>query len=201
MAHSWYAYLCAMFDEDQAIALSARAMELEPFAPYIVATAGYAAHMVRRFELARQRLDRALELDPDYVLANWMRALVGLFLSERPESVARLEKIVNTAGRVPFYIGFLGGAYGLAGRTTEARQLAAELEDERKVRYIQPMAFVWIYSGLHDKDATLLYLEHAYTERDLLLIMVDPQIDFVRDEPRFQEILLKMKLPPSKPAS
>jgi tetratricopeptide (TPR) repeat protein len=201
MAHSWYAYLCAMFDEEQTIALSARAMELEPYSPYIAATAGYAAHMICRFELARQRLDRALELDPDYVLATWMRALVGLFLSEGAESVARLEKVVNIAGRVPLYLGFLGSAYGLTGRTTEARQVAAELEAMGKVRYIQPMALAWVYAGLHDKEATLLYLEKAYSERDLIFMTVDYQIDFVREDPRFQRILLQMKLPLARSAS
>jgi hypothetical protein len=130
-----------------------------------------------------------------------MRALTGLFLSEADESVARLEKVINTAGRVPFYLGFLGAAYGLAGRTAEARQLDAELEAMRKVRYIQPMALAWLYSGLRDRDATLLYLEEAFTERDLLLLMVDSQIDFVGDDPRFQKILLQMKLPLARPAS
>jgi TolB-like protein/Tfp pilus assembly protein PilF len=197
MAHSWYAYLCAILNEDQTIALSARAMELEPFSPYIAATAGYAAHMVRRFELARQRLDRALELDPDHVLASWMRALVGLFLSEGAESVARLEKVVNTAGRVPLYLGFLGSAYGRMGQMTEAQQIADELEAMCKVRYTQPMSLAWVYSGLCDREATLTYLEQGYTERDPLLIFVDSQIDFVRDDPRFQQILLQMKLPTS----
>jgi tetratricopeptide (TPR) repeat protein len=198
IAHSWYAYLCALFNEDQTIALSARAVELEPFAPYVASTAGYAAHMVRRYELARRRLDRALELHPDYVLASWMRSMVGLFLSEGAESVARLERVVNTAGRVPLYLGFLGGAYGRTGRMTQApRQIADELEAMRKVRYIQPMAFVWVYSGLGDRESTLTYLEQAYTERDLLLITVDSQIDFVRDDPRFDKILMQMKLPTS----
>jgi tetratricopeptide (TPR) repeat protein len=172
-------------------------MELEPFSPYIAATAGYAAHMVRRFELARQRLDRALELDPDHVLASWMRALVGLFLSEGAESVARLEKVVNTAGRVPLYLGFLGSAYGRMGQMTEAQQIADELEAMCKVRYTQPMSLAWVYSGLCDREATLTYLEQGYTERDPLLIFVDSQIDFVRDDPRFQQILLQMKLPTS----
>src|SRR5262249_54226016 len=101
IAHFWYAYLCVMFNEEQAIVLSARAMELEPFAPYIAATAGYAVHMSCRYDLARQRLDQALELDPDYILAMWMRSLTGLFLSEVSESVERLEKVVRIGGRVP----------------------------------------------------------------------------------------------------
>jgi serine/threonine protein kinase len=198
MAHSWYAYLCALFDEEQAIGLSAKAMELEPFAPYIAATAGYAAHMFRRYDIAQARLDRALELDPDYVLAIWMRALTGLFLSEGHGSIERLEKVVRNWGRVPLYLCCLGIAYGRTGRAAEARQLLAELEDLSKVRYVQPMVFGWIHAGLRDREETLLFLEQAYADRDILLLTVDAQVDFVRDDPRYQKILVEMKLPLSK---
>jgi len=196
-AFSWYSYLCGLVDPDpeKGLAISARAMELEPYSPYVLATAGFAAHMARQFEVARTRLDRALELDSEYVLANWMRSLPGLFLSEGAESVARLEKVVRTAGRVPLYLAFLGAAYGLTGRTEEAHQIAAELETSRKERFIQPMVLAWVYSGLRDRDATLRYLELALTERDPLLLTADPQFDFVRDDPRFHKIRIQMKLP------
>ena len=49
IAHSWFAYLCAKFDADETIALSARAMELEPFAPYIAATAGSSGATTSKF--------------------------------------------------------------------------------------------------------------------------------------------------------
>jgi hypothetical protein len=79
--------------------------------------------------------------------------------------------------------------------------VAAELEAMGKVRYIQPMALAWVYAGLHDKEATLLYLEKAYSERDLIFMTVDYQINFVRDDPRFQTILRQMKLPLARSAS
>jgi tetratricopeptide (TPR) repeat protein len=200
-ARSWFSYLAALFDENEAVALSARAMELEPYSAYVAATGGWTAHMVHRFELARQRLDRALELDPGYVLANWMRAVPGLFLSEHAQSVARLEKVVETAGRLPLYLGILGGAYGIAGRTHEARQIATELEARRDVGYIQPMTLAWVYAGLGDKEATLRFLEQACSERDPLFLTGDPQIDFVRDDPRFQKILSQINLPPHRSSS
>jgi hypothetical protein len=74
--------------------------------------------------------------------------------------------------------------------------IAIELLDgetlrERKVRYTQPMALTWVYSGLHEREATLQFLEDAYAERDPHLIAVDPQIDFVLDDPRFQRFCFK----------
>ena len=145
-------------------------------------------------------LDRALELNPGYVLANWMRAVPGLFY-EGAQSVARLEKVVETAGRLPLYLGILGGAYGIAGRTHEARQIATETEARRDVGYVQPMTLAWVYAGLGDKEATLRSLEQACSERDPLLLTGDPQIDFVRDDPDFEKILSQMNLPPHRPGS
>ena len=164
--------------------------------------------------------DKAIELDKD--LSEALRsghdeAFLRVGLGRRPCSIhalhrvepeeclrpflVRLEKVVETAGRLPIYLGFLGGAYGIAGRTSDARKIAAELEVQRSVRYIQPTTLALLYSGLREKEATLRWLEQAYAERDPLFLTMDPQIDFVRDDPQFQKLLVQMKLPPFGPAS
>ena len=126
VARNWYAYLCVRIDVEQALELSSKAIELEPFSPYILATAGWVAHLARRHELAAKRLDRALELDPSHLLSLWMRALVGLFLSEATETLERLKKVEAIVGHVPFYATFLGIAYAAVGQMDKAREVAAE---------------------------------------------------------------------------
>jgi serine/threonine protein kinase len=196
-AHSWFAYLCAFADQnpDKAIHLSTRAMELEPYSPYIVATAGYAAHMARNHELARTRLDRALELDSEYILATWMRAMTGLFLSEGQQSVDRLEKVVSRGGRQFLYLGFLGGAYGVVGSTDDARKIAAELEATRSQRYVPPMALALVYRGLGNQDRMFQYLDEAVAEKDPMFVTLGPEFDEARRDARFQKISREMKLP------
>jgi serine/threonine protein kinase/tetratricopeptide (TPR) repeat protein len=194
VARNWYAYLCVRSNEEQALELCNKAVELEPFSPYVWATAGWVAHLARRHELAAKRLDRALELDPSHLLSLWMRALVGLFLSEAAESLERLKKVEEIAGHVPFYTSFLGIAYVATGQMEKAREVAEELEAIRRTHYFQATSLAWLYAALRDREQTVRYLEQAYIERDPVLVTIDSQIDFVLDDPRLQKILRHVKL-------
>ena len=60
----------------------------------------------------------------------------------------------------------------------------------------------WLNASLRDKDKTLEYLNRALQERGegaffLPFINVDPLYDFLRDDPRFKEILHRMNLEPA----
>jgi tetratricopeptide (TPR) repeat protein len=194
VARNWYAYLCVRIDVEQALELSSKAIELEPFSPYILATAGWVAHLARRHELAAKRLDRALELDPSHLLSLWMRALVGLFLSEATETLERLKKVEAIVGHVPFYATFLGIAYAAVGQMDKAREVAAELEALRRTHYVQATSIAWLYAGLRDREATVLNLEQASVDRDPVLLTIDSQIDFVLDDPRLEKTLRQLRL-------
>jgi len=54
-----------------------------------------------------------------------------------------------------------------------------------------------IYAGLGGKDQAFEWLERAYDERDkgILFLMVDPPLDPLRSDPRFQDLLRRMNLP------
>lgn len=55
-----------------------------------------------------------------------------------------------------------------------------------------------IYTGLGQKDQALQQLEKAYEERfyRLIFLGVDPVFDSLRGDPRFQELLRRVGLPP-----
>jgi len=54
-----------------------------------------------------------------------------------------------------------------------------------------------VYAGLGDKQRALDLLEQAFTQAslDIVRLKSDPELDQLRDEPRFQELLKKIGFP------
>jgi hypothetical protein len=52
------------------------------------------------------------------------------------------------------------------------------------------------YAELHDADATFRWLERAYVERStqLIFLRAEPKFDPVRADPRYKELLKRMKM-------
>ena len=57
--------------------------------------------------------------------------------------------------------------------------------------------FAMSYAALGDKDAAFAQLEKAYQNHDWFLqrLKVDPFADPLRDDPRFDEIVKRLKFP------
>jgi hypothetical protein len=55
-----------------------------------------------------------------------------------------------------------------------------------------------VYAGLGEKDQAFEWLEKAYEAHDkgLIYLKVDPPVDPLRSDPRFQDLLRRMKFPP-----
>jgi hypothetical protein len=54
-----------------------------------------------------------------------------------------------------------------------------------------------IYVGLGDKDRAFEWFEKAYQEKteELLMLKVEPQLDPVRSDPRFRDLVRRLGLP------
>jgi len=96
-------------------------------------------------------------------------------------------------------MGYLGHAYAVAGRKSEARKLLAELKDMSAKHYVPPIHLAVIHTGLGENDAAFEWLEKAYGERSLQSwYLPDPRWDPLRRDPRFQDLLRRMGLPVSR---
>jgi len=61
--------------------------------------------------------------------------------------------------------------------------------------YISPYWFALVYVGLNDKDKTFEWLEKAFDDRSGILIWlgVEPVFKPLRDDPRFQDLLHRIR--------
>jgi tetratricopeptide (TPR) repeat protein len=95
----------------------------------------------------------------------------------------------------PEALAYLGQAYARAGQRDEAQKILAHLREEAKSRYVSGYAMALIFIGLGDKEQAIDALERAYREgagNDLFTIRVDPMLDDLRGQPRFEALAEKI---------
>jgi tetratricopeptide (TPR) repeat protein len=89
----------------------------------------------------------------------------------------------------------LGQAYARNGQRDEAQKILARLNEEAKSHYVAPYALALVQIALGDKDRAIEELEHAYAEgatNYLFVIKVDPLLDDLRGNPRFDALVQKV---------
>jgi serine/threonine-protein kinase len=173
-----------------------RAQTLDPLSPIISAAVGRVYYWARRYDLAIDECQKTFGLYPNYPIGLNVLGDCYLEKSMYKEAISTYEKSISDYGDLEVLISGLGRAYAFAGQKEEACRILAELDSQAKQRYISSYSQAQIYLGLGDKDKALIWLEKAYKERYgwLPFLGVYPYWDSLRDEPRFQELLKKMRL-------
>jgi len=83
-----------------------------------------------------------------------------------------------------------------SGKQAEARGLLAELLKLSTERNVPPSHIAMLYNGLGERDKALEWLERGFEERDpkMVFLKVDPKWDNLRNEPRFADLMRRLKL-------
>ncbi len=199
IAHHWYAmYLAAMGRREQALAAISRARELDPLSVPIITHVGVVHYLGHQFDQAINRIRDALELDPNYVLAHWYLGQAYAEKGMYEDAIAESQRAVSLSPGNPKFLATLGYAYALSGNRSEALKLVQQLNELSKNRYVSPLDVTYVYAGLREKEQAFAWLERAYGERSwgMYRIKVDPKLDRLRSEPRFQDLLRRMGFPP-----
>ncbi len=114
-------------------------------------------------------------------------------------AIAELQKATELFEGEPIGLAALGHAYAVSGKKQDARKILEELDQLGKRRYVSAYYIAAIYTGLGEKDQAWTWLEKAYEERASWLSVrfkVDPRFDSLHSDPRFQDLLRRMNLPP-----
>jgi len=176
-----------------------RALERDPLDPFYNSLAGYLLFALRQFEPALAQLQHTIDLDPTFFFSYWFLSLLYAREGRLDEGIAAAEKANELSGGNAITVGNLGKVYGLAGRTAEARQLLAELMERRRSVYVPACAFLFVHSGLGERDETLEWMARGIEEHDPILmssLKISPSYDLLRSHPAFEALLRKMNLEP-----
>jgi TolB-like protein/DNA-binding winged helix-turn-helix (wHTH) protein/Flp pilus assembly protein TadD len=197
-AHQWYAqYLCELGRFEECIPEATRAHALDP--AYLIAGAdvGIRLYWGRRYREAIAPIQKILEFDPDFGIAHRFLGQVYEENHMYKEAVAELRKAVELSGDGPIDLAALGHAYAVAGRQTAALNILKELKQLEKRRYVSNYDIALVHVGLGQRDRALESLDRAYQERSswMVHLKVDPRLDPLRSDPRFQNLLRRVGLP------
>jgi tetratricopeptide (TPR) repeat protein len=195
-AHQWYAnYLAVTGQLDEAKAEMRQALELDPLSPNMHADLGQIHYFAHEYDQAIAECRKALEIDANFFFAH--KYLFAAYLQKGlySEAVEEYLKAGIAGGLTPATIAALRRAYAESGWPGF---LHAKLQFEKQDNQRSPAQTAIIYTKLGDKARAIELLERAYDESDFFLtfIKVEPMYDDLRAEPRFQDLLRRMKLTP-----
>ena len=193
--HETYAWNLEMFGRlDEAMLHLKRAQELDPLSLDLMWDIGVWFTFSRQYDQAIEQFQKIIEMDPTYGPAH--QGLVGPYQQKGmyEEAIAEVKKD-NALGRGRGEAQ-LAYAYTLAGRRDEAQKILAEMKDAAKQGFVSPLNFALIYMGLGDKDQAFEWLNKTLDESPyrIAFIKVNPRFDSLRSDPRFTDLLRRMKL-------
>jgi TolB-like protein/Tfp pilus assembly protein PilF len=192
-AHHWLAYvLIPLGEKDRAIAEYKRAVELDPFSPIINANFGRGLIQARRYPEAITQLRKAIELEPNFFFSHHVLGAALVLNGQIDEGIAeyeRAEQLHPNAGR----LGFLVNAYARKGDRQKALQILERIKQSSNTP-IGGYAVAIGYAGLGDKNEAMNWLERGYAEResDVILIKVNPLLEPLHGDPRFEALAQKV---------
>jgi DNA-binding winged helix-turn-helix (wHTH) protein/TolB-like protein/tetratricopeptide (TPR) repeat protein len=190
VGHQWYAnYLTARGRFDAAVVAMRRAQEVDPLSLIASAALGWVHFYQRDYDAAVEQCRRTLELNADFELAHlwagWAHESAGRYV----EAVKHLTEAVRLSADGAVALASLGRAQALAGDREAARDTLAKLQRVHR-EYVPLFELAKLRLALGEPDQAIALLQRAHAERShsIVFLSVDPQLDLLRQDPRFIEL-------------
>jgi serine/threonine protein kinase/Tfp pilus assembly protein PilF len=197
-AHGFYGNaLVAMGRFKEGLIEVKKGEELDPLTMIHSSGIGWCLYFAREYDQAIEQFRRTLEMDPHFVPAHAWLGQTYLLKGFFAEAIAAEQRACELSGESYLYVALLGHAYGVAGNVPEARRILDQLKEQASRSYVSAYSIAEVCLGLGDQDQTIEWLEKAYDERarGMSLIKIEPKLDPLRPDARFQHLLRRMDFP------
>jgi TolB-like protein/Tfp pilus assembly protein PilF len=195
-AHSSYAY--HLFSEgqfDKGLFHARRAVEIEPQTPNNHHTEYWGLYFARRFDEAIRKAENVISNHPLYGFAYFARSWFLRFIGRHDEALAASERAIEIMGESVLTLTGHAASLAAAGKIAETEKLLEKFRSEKY--YVSPYQFALIYCYLGEKEKALKALDETFEQREGFLIWfgIEPTLDILRNEPRFQNLLKSTRNP------
>ena len=195
---SYGRYLAAMGRFEEAVKEADKALSLTPPPGEVDVPACEIYFWTRRYDRAIELLREVVKRNPNngtaYALLGWAYA----HTSKLPEAITAFEKASPLTERDAGVLMSLASAEAALGRTEESLKLVEEVKGRVAHMYV-PVYRIAAYDALTgDKEDAFLWLNRAYGENAswMIWLKVDPDMDPLRSDPRFADLMQRMNFPP-----
>jgi TolB-like protein/Tfp pilus assembly protein PilF len=198
-AHQWYGSLLAMRSRfDEAIDHGLEAVRRDPLSFILYSSAGDVCYYARRLDQAMDLQLRGIELAPEFGLLHMDLGRSFEAAGRYDEALAEYQRGLALTGTAPNASGALGCVHAAAGRTDEAHKILDAMRLKAAIDFVPPYAFASVHARLGEVDAAIEALETAFHAHDraLVFVNVNPRFDRLRGDPRFQDLVRRMRLVP-----
>ncbi len=188
-------YLASTGRTEEGLAELRRAQELDPLSVTVQRSMGRQYYWARQYERAIEAVRRSLELDPDSPQARSILARALARLGRLDEAAREIDLASdNLSDRVA-----RAHVRAMAGQRPAALRILKEIELDPSARYFVPTQIAAVHAALGDPDRAFEWLEVGVRERKLRfgILAADPDLDPLRSDPRFQDLLHRIGLPES----
>ncbi len=194
--HHYMHFLAAMGRLQEARAISERAWELDPLSPTINSQLGEFYLFAGEHDRAVAQLEKTVEMDPGWYPPYRFLGFAYVRKGMHEQAIAAFQKGADLGGRTEKVN--LAYAYGAVGRRDDALKALQELNGHAEST-LSATNMAQIYAGLGENDLAFEWLEKAYQQRAGALRHIRDSLFFydLRSDPRFRDILARMKLPQS----
>jgi TolB-like protein/tetratricopeptide (TPR) repeat protein len=199
-ARHWHGFYLGMLGRvDEALAEMRRAQELNPLSLIIRTHLGLTLYRGRRYDEAIEQLRQTVEMEPHFAAAHYFLAWAYEQKGMYEETITHLQKALAISPGSPDRVGALGHAHAVFKKRGYAQKALKELHKLSERRFVSAYDFAIIYVGLDEAGQAFKWLERAYEERSFSMLMslkAEPRLDTLRSDPRFQNLVLRVGLPP-----
>jgi serine/threonine protein kinase/tetratricopeptide (TPR) repeat protein len=195
-AEAHYSYgnaLVALGRSDEALTELRIAQQLDPLSNTIASNTAWAFYIAGRLDEAETQIRQVLARDPNFARAHLVLGEIYLERGKYDLATSSFQNSKQLAGD-PLTDMAIGHAYGVAGRSEEAKKIAAELEAKVMKKEVSAFLPAVVYAGLNEKDKSFYWLERAYQERSnwLTLLKVGRRMKNLHGDPRFDDLLKRI---------
>ena len=176
----------------EALAEVERGVDLDPVSGRSFHFEGFIYYFSRQYDQALSliRRVRALDINPP----DWS-FLLGDVYAEKGMYAESIREFLKS-GNGPDSLGHLGNTYARAGQVAAARMTIAQLEEYVKKDGVGRYEIALVYTGLGKKQDAFKWLEESYKAHDvgLVYLKIDPCLDPLRSDPRFDDLVRRVGL-------
>jgi TolB-like protein/DNA-binding winged helix-turn-helix (wHTH) protein/Tfp pilus assembly protein PilF len=176
---------------DEAIKLYEPSVALDPLSANSYSRLGYLLYVVGRYDEAWATLQKALDLNPQAAAVHLTLDKILIAEGKPQQALVEIEREPSEWRK---FTG-LAVAYHALGREQDSNAVLAALIAKYRTDSAYQIAQVYAFRG--ESDKSFEWLEHAYQQRDpgLPEIKSNPLFKNLHHNPRYTELLKKMRLP------
>lgn len=197
VAHQWFANLLTAAGRfPEAAASMRKAAELDPLAPIPHAALGWVQLHARDYRAAEEQLRRTLDTHRDYFLAQlWLAETLAL-QQRHTDALAEVDRALRVSPANITAQLTRARILALSGRADAAREALAGVQALEANQYVPAYPRALVFVALGERDAAFGLLDRAVIDRAhaIALLRVDPWLDPLRRDPRFDELLQRVSV-------